>query len=82
MGPASRKQRDVAGAQYARLGPSDLNLDLAPLHEVDRARVVALYPSRRRVRGDFRDVVPGEVNRAQKRRENIPGGYGIRTAGK
>jgi hypothetical protein len=41
-----------------------------------------LYPSRRRVRGAFRDVVPGEVNRAQKRRENIPGGYGIRTAGK
>jgi hypothetical protein len=82
MSPASRKQCDVAGAQYVRLGPSDLNLDFAPLHEVDGAHVVALYPSRRRVRRDFRDVVPGEVNRAQKRRENIPGGYRIRTAGK
>lgn len=64
-----------------RLGPRDLNLDFAPLHEVDSAHVVALYPSRRWVRGDFRDVVPGEMNRAQKRRKNISGGYGIRTAG-
>jgi hypothetical protein len=62
-----------------RLGPRHLNLDFASLHEVDRAHVVALYPSRRWARGGFRDVVPGEVNRAQKRRENIPGGCGIRT---
>ena len=82
MGPARRKQRDVARAQYARLGPRDLNLDLAALHEVDSAHVVALHPYRRRVRGGFRDVVPGEVNRAQKRRENIAGGHGIRTGGK
>ena len=79
MGPARRKQCDVARAQHVRLGPSDLNLDFASLHEVDSAHVVALYPSRRWVRGGFRDVVPGEVNRAQKRRENIPGGCGIRT---
>jgi hypothetical protein len=79
MGPASRKQCDVARAQDVRLRPRDLNLDFASLHEVNRAHVVALHPSRRRVRGGFRDVVPGEVNRAQKRRENIPGGSGIRT---
>jgi hypothetical protein len=79
VGPASRKQGDVTRAQDARLGPRDLNLDFASLHEVDCAHVVALYPSRRWVRGGFRDVVPGEVNRAQKRRENIPGGCGIRT---
>jgi hypothetical protein len=82
MGPASRKQCDVARAQYVRLGPRDLNLDFAALHEVDSAHVVALYPPRRRVRGGFRDVVPGEVNRTQQRRENIPGGCGIRTVGK
>jgi hypothetical protein len=79
MGPASWKQGDVARAQYARLGPRDLNLNHAPLHEMDSAHVVALHPSRRRVRGGFRDVVPGEVNRAQQRRENIPGRCGIRT---
>ena len=79
MGPASRKQCGVTRAQYVRLGTGDLNLDFAPLHEVNSAHVVALYPSRRRVRGGFRDVVPGEVNRAQQRRENITGGCGIRT---
>jgi hypothetical protein len=79
MGPASRKQRDVARAQHMRLGAGDLNLDFAALHQVNSAHVVALHPSRRRVRGGFRDVVPGEVNRAQQRRENIPGGCGIRT---
>ncbi len=79
MSPASGKQRDIARAQYVRLSPRDVNLDLASLHKVNSTHVVALHPGRRRVRGDFRDIVPGEVNRAQHRRENIAGGLGIRT---
>jgi hypothetical protein len=79
MGPASRKQCDVACAQYVRLSPRDLHADLAALHEVNSAHVVALRPCRRRVRGDFCDVVPGEVDRAQHRRQNIARGRGIRT---
>ena len=82
MGPASGKQCDVARAQYVRLGPGDLNLDFAALDEVNSAHVIALHRCCRRVRGDFRDFVPGEVNRAQHRGENIPGGRGIRTDGK
>ena len=82
MGPASRKQCDVARAQNVRLGPRDLNLDLASLHKVNSTHVVALHPCRRRVRGGFRDVVSGEVNRTQNRRENIADGHGIRTGGK
>jgi hypothetical protein len=46
---------------------------------VNSAQVVALHPGRRWVRGDFCDVVSGEVNRAEHRRENIAGGRGIRT---
>ena len=82
MGPASGKQGDVACAEYVRLGPRHFQADLASFHEMNRAQVVALRPCRRRVRGDFRDVVPGEVNRAEHRREDVAGGPGIRTGGK
>ena len=80
--PASGKQRDVARAQDVRLRPRDLDLDFASLDQVNSAHVIALHPRRRRVRGDFRDVVSGEMDRAQHRRENIAGGRGIRTGGK
>jgi len=79
MSPASGKQGDVARAQYVRLSPRDLDLDFASFDQVNSAHVIALRPCRRRVRGDFRDVVSGEMDRAQHRRENIPGGRGIRT---
>jgi hypothetical protein len=79
VGPASRKQCGVTRAQYARLSPHDLHVNLASLHKVNSAQVVALHPGRRWVRGDFCDVVSGEVNRAEHRRENIAGGRGIRT---
>ena len=67
MGPASRKQGDVACAEYVRLSPCHLHADFASFHEMNRAQVVALHPCRRRMRGDFGDVVSGEVNRAQHR---------------
>lgn len=82
MGPASRKQCDVARAQYVRFSPRDLHTDLAALHEVNSAHVVALHPYLRRVGGGFGDVVSGEVNRTQNRRKNIAGRHGIRTGGK
>jgi hypothetical protein len=79
MGPASRKQCGVARAQYVRLSPRDLHMNLTPLHEVNSAQVVTLHPGRRWVPRDFCDVVSGEVNRAEHRRENIASGRGIRT---
>jgi hypothetical protein len=82
MGPASGKQGDVACAEYVRLGPRHLQVDLASFDEMNRAQVVALHACRRRVRGDFHDVVTREVNRAEHRREDIAGGPGIRTGGK
>jgi hypothetical protein len=57
-------------------------MDFARLHQVNSAHVVALHPFRRWLRGGFRDVMSGEVNRTQHRRENIAGGHGIRTGGK
>jgi len=62
--------------------PLSRRADFASFHEMNGAQVVALHARRRRVRGDFRDVVPREVNRAEHRREDIAGGPGIRTGGK
>jgi hypothetical protein len=66
-------------AQQVRLSTADLQPDFASFHQMKGALVVALHVFRWWLGGDFGDVVPGEVNRAQYRREDVAGRPGIRT---